>query len=265
MLPDRPLRHLGVYAEKHGFSAREARILVEVGKALVAVPEVEERVLSGRISIDAAAVLGRFSEHAEELARGGEDWLDYAERWSAKKLERGLKKRMKEVETGEPVSVLTAVMTASGRELFERSRVVACRKANKVLDEGETVEVLADHYLDSFDEERKTPRARRMADTSGGAPSANGAGNGDRTIPAEVKREVIARQGDICAHPLCEHEIFLEFSHEEPHAAGGSREADNLERLCDDCHDARDAGLLIIERTAEGVEFRSRAPPKDRR
>lgn len=243
---------LGAYAESIGFSAREGRLLAEVGKALAAEPRLEERILAGRISLDAAAVLGRFHENAEELARSGEDWLDYAERWTARRLERELRKRMREAETGGPVSVLEAVLTATGREKFERARALACRKERRVLDEGQTVEVLSDHYLDSFDPLRKEPRKRRMADTSGGN------GNGSRAIPAEAKRAVLARQGDRCANPECDREIFLHFSHGVPHARGGSREAENLERLCYTCHRMRDAGLLRVERTESGLVFRAR-------
>ena len=80
--------------------------------------------------------------------------------------------------------------TATGRYKFERARVIACKKKNKILDEGQTVEVLSDHYLDSFDEDRRKPAARRMADTGGSG--GNGIPSG-RTIPAEVRREVFLR------------------------------------------------------------------------
>jgi hypothetical protein len=252
---------LGAYGERMGFSAREARTLVEVGKALDADPRLEERILEGRISLDAAAVLGRFHENAEELARDGEDWIDYAEKWTARKLERELKKRMRESETGGPVSVMTAILTSEGREKFERARQIACRKEQRVLEEGEAVEVITDHYLDSFDPDRKKPRKRRMPDTTG---------RPGRNVAAEVKREVVAREGDECPNPECDHRIFMNLCHDDPHRNGGNREADNLDWLCRSCHLLVDRGLLIVKRTPDGLEFRrpdgsligrTRAPP----
>ncbi|MHC4472975.1 MAG: HNH endonuclease, partial [Planctomycetota bacterium] len=162
--------------------------------------------------------------------------------------EREFRKRLKETETGGPVSVLEAILTSEGREKFERARQLACRKRNRVLDEGETVEVLSDHYLDSFDPDRKVPRKRRMPETNGRA---------GRNVPAEVKREVLGRTGDRCANPECDNEIFVDLAHDRPHARGGSREADNLDPLCGGCHLLKDRGLLIVRRTPEGLEFRT--------
>lgn len=248
---------IGHFGEMNGYSDQEARILSAAGKALDFKPELEVEIISGRISLAAAAALSKVYEHPE-LMRVGDDWLLWAKKWSSRDLEREIKKRMREQESGEATSVLTAVLTCSGRQTFERAREVACRKKRKFLSEGETVEVLSEHYLDSFDPERTKPRKRRMPDTNG--HETNGQGEkvqSTRTIAAEVKREVRARQGDRCAVPKCGHRIWLNFAHDHPHARNGSREADNLHLLCEWHHLLFDQKLMRIEGTPDRPVFKT--------
>ena len=69
------------------------------------------------------------------------------------------------------------------------------------------------------------------------ATSALKAAPGSRTIPAEVKREVTARDDGICAFVAgdglrCGTRAFLEFHHLVPYALGGSATADNIQLRC---------------------------------
>ena len=176
---------LGQFGEMRGYSAREARTLASAAKAVGLKPEMEERILSGALSVEAAAALHRLFENPS-LVRDGEDWIAWAQTWSARKLQREIRKRVCESGRGEPASVLEAVLTSSGRESFERARTLASRKEGRALTEGETVEVLSDHYLASFDFFRRTARARRAGPTD----FVDG-----RYVPAEVQRIVKARQG----------------------------------------------------------------------
>ena len=176
-----------------------------------------------------------------------EDWLLKAEQLPIQRLEQEIGKRMREAESGEPASVMQAILTSSGRETFERARQLACRKHDRLLSEGQAVEVLSDHYLDSFDPERKRPRVRRMLDTSG---------RPGRHVAAEVKRAVVGRQGDRCAVPDCDHEIFLNNAHIRAHRRGGSREARNLLSLCREHHALYDLGFLKVSGTPEKPVFK---------
>ena len=234
------------YGEMHGLSGREARMLAAVGRALALEgKDLEELILTGKLSLDAVAALSKIFANPK-LVRDGDDWVRWAQQWPAIELERQIRKRIREVETGEPASLMTVVLTSTGRENFERARKLACRKENKLLSEGETVEVLSDHYLDSFDPARKTPRARRMALT---------VGRSGRHVPAEVKRAVVARQGDRCAVPGCDHEIFMNLAHIVPHHCGGSREAWNFHHLCREHNALYDAGQLKIGGTPDRPTF----------
>jgi hypothetical protein len=254
------VRHLGTML---GYTEGETKVLALAGAALEAAPYLSERILRGSLTLEAAAVLGRVLRD-ERYQKEGDDWLGLAETLSLGDLKKKVRERVVEVDEEEPTSSMTVVMTSSGREKFERARGIACRKHGKVLDEGKTVEVLSDHYLDSFDEERKVPRKRRMPDTSD---------HPGRTVPAEVRREVLDRARENgwvrCAYPGCQEWIFLELTHGKAHAEGGSREADNIDPLCGFHHDEKDSGLIKFEdgrwwvKGDDGtwLEVRERGPP----
>ncbi len=247
--------NVGQWGEKHGFSSLASVTLAAAGNAFALEAEVKARVLDGRLTIEAAATLGKILAD-ENLIRAGEDWLTKAESLTLKHLQMEVNARMKEVYEGGPTSVLTTVMTADGRSKFERAREVACEKEQKILDEGQTIEVLSDFYLDAFDEDRKTPRARRAPDTTG----RNG-----RHVPAEVRRAIRERatqHGKVfCEVEGCESCMFLQLAHVEAHRFGGSRELDNLILLCPTHHAMFDGGWLGIERNGRGFRFKVRGPP----
>ena len=228
---------LAEWGEANGLSGREANMLAAAGRSLELRPALEEDILSGKFSLEAVAALSRVFENPH-LVKDEKDWLKCAEQWSAKRLQREIKKKEREAETGQPVSVLFAILTATGRALFERARILASRKNKKLLSEGETVEALTDHYLDSFDPDRKKQRKRQTPDTTD---------RPGRTVPEEVKRDVRDRpHGDRCAVPGCDNEVFLDYAHKQPHSDGGSREARNLHRLCPTHNALYDAGKLQI-------------------
>lgn len=234
------------FGERLGLAGREARLLARVGRALELEEGLEARLLDGRVSLDAAACLAR--AHATPgVRRPGDRWLEWAERWPVRELERLVAQREVEVRSGQPASGMYVVLSASGRLKFERARLVASRKQGRPLAEGETIEVLSDHYLESFDPERRKARRRRMASTEG---------RPGRHVPAAVARRLRARHGDRCAVPGCGNRIWLEKAHLKPHREGGSREAHNLICLCPRHHRALDAGLMRFEGTAERPVFR---------
>jgi len=141
---------------------------------------------------------------------------------------------------------MTAVLTSPGHEMFKRAQQLASRKKQKSLSDGETVEVLADHYLDSFDPDRKLPRKRRMPRTDG---------RPGRHTAAATDREVVGRHGDCCSVPGCDHRIWLHKAHIRPYRAGGSREAWNFHYLCRAHHILYDTGLMNIRGTADEPVF----------
>ena len=102
------------YGEANGLAGHEARMLAAAGRALELRPALEEGILSSKLSVAAVAALVRVFENPD-LVKREEDWLKCAEQWPVKKLEREIRKKEREAETGEPVSVLFAILTATGR------------------------------------------------------------------------------------------------------------------------------------------------------
>ena len=80
-------------------------------------------------------------------------------------------------------------------------------------------------------------------------------GRSGRHVPAEVARTVVARQGDRCAVPGCDHEIWMNKAHVERHCRGGSREAWNFHYLCWVHHVLYDLGRLKITGTPDRPVF----------
>ena len=247
------------FGERHGLAGREAWRLAAVGEAVRLEPALEERILDGKISLDAAAALLQVLTRPE-LRREGDDWLAWAEEGSTRELETRIRERAVEVESGEPASTMTATLTASAHLKFERARHVASRKEKRPLTEGQTIEVLADHYLDSFDPLRKRPRSRRMPSTEGRL---------GRHVPAAVARQVHARNRGKCSVPGCDRHFFVQRAHLRAHRFGGSREAANLVELCWMHHMMLDYARIRIVGNAEkplfytydGDLIRERGPP----
>jgi hypothetical protein len=234
------------FGELNGRSGREGRMLAAVGRVLELCPDLAERILAGAISMDAAAALRPILENPA-LVRDGDDWPKWAAEWSARELEQAVRKRVREAESGEKVSTLTALLTESGWEMFERARTLAGRKVRAQLSRGKAVEALADHYLKSFDPDRRSPGKRRMPDT---------ANHPGRAIAEEVKRAIRGRpHGDRCAVPGCDHHLFLNYAHIRPHRAGGGREPKDLHYLCWPHHVLFDLGILKITGTPDRPIF----------
>ena len=82
-----------------------------------------------------------------------------------------------------------------------------------------------------------------MPDT-GGVPES-------RYVPAEVDRAVRARSDDRCVVPFCDATNWVQRSHRVPHRSGGSREAEQLDLLCDYHHHLYETGAILITGPAD--------------
>lgn len=248
------------YAVRLGVPAGEARMLVDLGRALEAsdaaaataaesgdpsapsVPTLEERVRAGAVPVENAALFGKILAQPG-LVRPGEDWAHKAETLRTPELRRQVHARIEEAAQGVvPLVSVTVHITERTREDFHRARVLASREAAMPLTEGQAFTRIVRYYLDARDAERRGAGPRRV-----GATDDAGVGrHGGRYIPADARRAVVARSGDRCEVPGCALDTFLEFAHVASHASGGSREADNLVRLCHVHHTQFDADCLLF-------------------
>jgi hypothetical protein len=58
-----------------------------------------------------------------------------------------------------------------------------------------------------------------------------------QTVPEDVKREVLAEAGYMCANPRCKNKLALQMHHMLWIRDGGQNDAGNLVALCAYCHD----------------------------
>ncbi len=266
------------YAVRLGVPASEARALVDLGRALEApVPadegaseaggdgtargSVEERIRSGHLGVENAAVAGRLLAEPG-LVRPGEDWLRKAELLRPSELRREVQARVEAVAQGTPALLpITVHVTERVRDEFHRARSLVSREAQLILTEGQAFARIVRFYLDSEDELRGGRGTGGDAGTGDGAGSAAPAGcrTRSRYVQASTRRAVLGRSGDRCEVPGCPNDTFLEFAHIEAHARGGTTEARNLLRLCHAHHTQFDAGVLVFTGWGQAADdFRPR-------
>jgi hypothetical protein len=237
------------FGEQHGASAREARELVAMARALQVYPDVPADLDAGRTSLQSVAALGRLALRAERfegVAFDPPEWAERARRESARDLTRHVDEWLESQRIGTRPITVTAHLSPKGMEDFEKAREIASQKARRVLSVGETVEQLAGYYRGALDITLQAPSTRRLPDTSA-LPT-------DRYVAAQVRRTLALRQRG-CAVPRCPNRIFVEKSHRVAHAAGGSREARNLDHLCSYHHAMYEQGLLKIEGPTDAPRF----------
>jgi hypothetical protein len=231
---------LGEWGERMGYSASESRIYARAGRVLAHYPWVGGRVLLGRLSLEAVAVLERVLRD-ESLARPEDDRIGWAEQETVHALRNRVKRRLEEARTGSPTVEVTVHLSPDAKSDLDRSRELLGGSERRLLTESETVERLAGYYLDREDPVRRAPGTRRAGDT---------AGHPGRHVPEEVRREIRARASRSgilqCEAPGCDETHGLQFAHLESHCDDGSREVENLVLFCKKHHDLFDAGWLEV-------------------
>jgi hypothetical protein len=238
-----------------GMPRFEARLLVDLGNALAAAPELEEKMRSGAIGVESAAMLWRVLRQPH-LVRPGENWIEKAAALQRRPdpvgaLRREIRRREEEHAQKKSTVNLSLDVTEESLDMFGRARTIASRRAGTTLTYGQTFAVITTDYVRRHDPLLVRPGKRRM-----GPVGSNPHGSaGSRTIPAEVQRAVRARAGDKCEIPGCENRIHLEFAHIHPHRDGGGREADDLFLLCGTHHVLFDLGLIHFRGTVAQPVF----------
>lgn len=232
--------------ERHALPGPEVRGLLDLGRVIAEDQVLEREVETGKIPVAAAACVSKVLAEPAFL-RDDDDWIGWARYQSISALRHRVRRRLEEARCGNtPVVEVTVCVQPKARDEFGRARVVASRREKRSLTTGETFELVVGHYLDSFDELRTDPGARRTPPTSMVA---------GRYVPMAVRREIYERQGQRCAVPLCDHVVFLEMAHLVAHVSGGDREADNLVLLCSRHHRQFDAGEIRLSGSAASPQF----------
>jgi hypothetical protein len=274
-----------LYCETFGLAGVEGLQLEAVTTALEIEPRLAAAVASGRVSVPAAAALGRLLGNPA-LLRPGDEWVRWAEEGSTRELLDRTRRRREESRAEGALHPLRAYLTPRGAVDFLRARELAIRREGRVLTEGETIERVADEYLDRMDPERQAFRPataarnrarpvsagtkRDNADTPPGARAgvraearaerapattvADPPRPRSRAIPADERRRVLRQAGDRCRVQGCDHAFFLDYCHRLPFRTGGPNTAENLLRFCTLHHRQFDAGeWRVLERPSGAI------------
>ena len=204
-----------------------------------------------------AAQLGHLLSHAAFQQSGetlGEHWIRMACENSPGVVRRAVTRRIEELaaalEHKTPPDALVTLMVDVPMETiedFRRARILASRKAGRVLTEGQTVSHVLEDYRTRHDPLLQQAGVRRVGPTALRLH--------DRYIPVEVRLEIVRRSHDSCER--CRGTGFLTFAHLTPHRLGSAREAKDFIRLCPLCHTMYDGGYVWLEPTSghgSGIE-----------
>src|SRR5688500_14933104 len=125
-----------------GLPGAEARTLLDLGRALDAEGAAEERVRSGALPVEHAALVGRlFAEPGR--VEPGEDWFRRAEALPTYDLRRWVMDRIERTsQRGEPLHRITLRTTNRARSDFSRAQALASRSASMLMTEGQTFAVV---------------------------------------------------------------------------------------------------------------------------
>ncbi len=226
-----------LYCETFGLAGVEGLQLEALAKCADRYPALALQVASGRTTLPAAAAVARLLAEPD-LLREGDDWLGWAAGEPTRDVLDRVRRRREEARWRRGVFPLRAYLSRRGADLLLRAREVSGRSAGRALSEGETIEVVADDFLDRRDGVRRARRlaARESADRS---PPPR---PGSRRIPGAEKRKVILEGGDRCRVAGCGNGTFLDYCHRRPFREGGENAAGNLLRLCRLHHRQFDGG-----------------------
>ncbi|MHC4940854.1 MAG: hypothetical protein ACYTHK_18075 [Planctomycetota bacterium] len=215
------------WAAEYGYGPRQVRHLLEIGRALLGTPALEEKVHAGAVTTEGAAQVGR-------VVRAGGDpaeWLAKAESMPPWQLAQAATRAIEEARQDETTFPLRFQVTRTAYEGFFRARLLMSRGKRAALTDGQTFARLVDDYLERHDPRRK-PLPKRKAGAAFG-----------RYISARVVAEVERRSGGNCE--ICGERRAIEKMHlAVPHALGGGREAENIGDGCHFCHTMLDAGII---------------------
>lgn len=224
------------WAEAHGYGDQQARRLLVLGRTLEAAPEFERQMRWGAVPADSVIAVGKvLLEPALELtAAERKIWLEKACTLPPRQLREEANRAVEEARQGEVTYPMRFHVTRTAKEGFDRTRVLMSKGESRLISEGQTFGRLVRDWLDTHDP-RCRPLPRRRSGPTQGTRS--------RYRPKQVDAIVERRSGGICE--ICGVRRAVEKIHiREPHAKGGSREADNLADGCRECHLMVDARVF---------------------
>ena len=247
-----------------GYSNDAAFRRISAMRLIKALPEVEEKLESGKLSLTSAAELQKYfraedksQKQSHHTAAGGQDATLGAQKSNAPKtklekielLESLIGKSTREVSRvlfqaasapaqklllgskekpiSEDLTQLTITVDKVTHQKIQKLMALLSNK-NKTGDFTGLLEILVDESLKRHDPE---------ATERGGIGRHNADGdrshkNHTRYIPAPIKRQVYLRDQGRCQYPGCNANRYLQYDHIKPFTLGGQSTFQNLQLLC---------------------------------
>jgi hypothetical protein len=268
---------------------RKTRGLLRIGRALPALPLLDEALASGALAWTKARELMAVVTAENEAA-----WIALAARSTSRELERTVAAHspgerpdeerpkpagplrldfsMEPAEAEQLRAALSALRAAAGVSRDELGDgALLAQMAARVLDDlagpeaptGERFRIVIEHCPACA---RTTAAGADASETHVGQARCDaelremregpGRGHISRTIPPATRRAVLQRDQHRCQVPGCSNRLWLDLHHLAYHRHGGDNAEGNLLTLCCTHHQLLHEGLLGIERGEAGLVFR---------
>ena len=233
---------LSEYGRNQGLRPCVTWDLARTGMLLADRPELEEKLLSGEISFEAA---GSLFEVVTIEGEDAEAWIDRASEEATPVLTARVEERLHERRLGSKPVRMSVLLSGDGKEVFDEARKILERRERRNLSEGEVVETTCREFADR--ERPKQTQTRHQPPV----PQVRVT----RHLPAWVRDVVRKRDKDRCVVPGCNCTRNLHYSHITAFRHGGAPTPENIVLLCPLHNYMMESGFLRIEGDAYAPRF----------
>ena len=236
-------------ADVLGLTDDIAYTLTRLARKSKEVPLLKEKIQSREIPISHARTIVSILTPENQ-----DEWLGKAATLSKRELEKEVYAQFPKEETKERIKVINATRLELRMGISEkletklrRIQDLLSQKNKKAVSLEETVDALADEFLERHDPIQKAERAQQRKETPVSkqilVPVPENVTNYSRTpIPAHLKHQVVLRDQTQCTHrdsstqKRCFRRRWLDIHHIVPVSHGGKNELSNLTTLCSAHH-----------------------------
>src|SRR5574338_182735 len=210
-----------------GLSDAQSYYFQSVVRTSLVVPKLEKAVTTGELSVSQARRIAPVLTPSNAST-----WIEKAKELPQRELEKAVASvnpNAKPVERMKPVSAeqvkVTVTVSPKVAEMLRRIQDLESQRTQKAATLDETLEAMAEHYLERKDPVRKAERAK---------PKDSFPQESTRAIPAAIQHAVVRRDKNRCVE--CGASRWLEIHHTKPLAEGGLTTPENLVTLCSAHH-----------------------------
>jgi hypothetical protein len=233
------------------YDGGRAQRRIDTMRAMRIIPEIEEKVVSGELSM---TVVSQTQSFLRAEKKAGKEYSIQDKRELFSKLEnKSSRECVKTLIEISPESIpqdkrrtltsekteLRVVLSHALLEKLDRLKDLLSHK-NPNMTDAELIDTMSELSLDQLDPERKIQRVEKsQVKKSSVIPAPEDLNQStpentsrSRYIPAQVKRTVWQRDKGTCSFTGCNSRRFIEYDHIKPFALGGESTVENLRLRC---------------------------------